>query len=179
MEKVALSLGSNLGSRNENIVTAFSNLWNLFVDARLSNIYETAPLYLTAQAEFLNAVIVGYTDISPIRLLKEIQRVEIEMGRNRIGVPKMGPRLIDIDIILFGRQIIKSDNLTVPHPRLEERKFVLIPLLELEPQIGNPQTGEPYWRVLQRLKNQGIYYYTFHHYSMEQELRFSEQKKCQ
>ena len=165
MERVALSLGSNLGLKMENIARAFDNLSEFLICPSISKLYETKPLYVTAQPEFINAVTVGYTDLSPIGFLNAIQQVENELGRNRHGVQRMGPRRIDIDIILFGERIVTLDQLSIPHPKLMERKFVLIPLLELEPQVCNPHTGEPYWKILQKLENQGIYYHSFHRYS--------------
>ena len=122
----------------------------------VSGVYETEPLYVTDQDPFLNAVIAGWTTCLPHELLKEVLRVESDMGRIR-EVPK-GPRSIDIDILLFGERRISNPDLSIPHSAMRERAFVLVPLLEIEPTARDPVTGRPYADYLDSLDDQGINY---------------------
>ena len=169
-ENIFLSIGSNIEDRKENIGKALLHLRSILNNLRISRCYETEPKYVTEQPEFLNAVAVGVTHISPVDFLKQIQWIEEELGRDRSVELKNGPRKIDIDIILFGQHTIQSEILTVPHPGLLERKFVLIPLLEIEPLAANPVTNEPYWKALGRLGRQGVYYETLRQYTFGIEL---------
>jgi 2-amino-4-hydroxy-6-hydroxymethyldihydropteridine diphosphokinase len=156
-ESVYLSLGSNLGRRDRNLAAAVQSLGSVFSGIRSSSIYETRPMYVEEQPKFLNMAIRGNCVIEPQELLRQILALELRLGRDRShNVPK-GPRIIDIDILLFGRRIIKEENLTIPHPLLKERQFVLVPLLELEPGLRDPETGRPLAESLERLGDQGVY----------------------
>lgn len=106
---------------------------------RESSLYETEPVDFREQAWFLNAVVEGETDLAPRELLEMLLAVERELGRERRAnrVPK-GPRIIDIDLLLFGEQVIHSPVLDVPHPRMAERRFVLVPLAEIAPGARHP-----------------------------------------
>ncbi len=148
-KKVYLALGSNLGDRRQNLERAITALErdNIRVKAR-SSIYETEPRDVSDQPWFLNMVIECETEYFPLQLLGVLQRVEREMGRVRRGVPPRGPRLIDIDILLFGMVKIKTAKLEVPHPRMMERRFVLEPLLEIAPDFHEAATA------LERVKKQ-------------------------
>ncbi|MGI6488207.1 MAG: 2-amino-4-hydroxy-6-hydroxymethyldihydropteridine diphosphokinase [Syntrophothermaceae bacterium] len=135
-----LSLGSNLGNKQLNLETACRMLEA--EDIRItaaSSVYITEPWGNTPQDDFLNQVLEVETTLQAEQLLTVIQNIEKRMGRVRSE--HWGPRLIDIDIILFGEQVISSRNLTVPHPYLEQRAFVLIPLLEIAPEIHLPGAG--------------------------------------
>ncbi len=131
-KKIYLSLGSNLGDRSQNLERAIAALEreNIRVKTR-SSIYETEPRDVTDQPWFLNMVIECEAEYFPLQLLAILQRVERKMGRVRRGMPPRGPRLIDIDILLFGTVKMKTAKLEVPHPRMLERRFVIEPLLEI------------------------------------------------
>ena len=132
-----LSLGSNQGDRLQNLrlaCAAFSERG--IVIRRASSVYETEPVDMREQSWFLNCVIEVETSLPPLRLLYEIEQVEKELGRVRT-LPK-GPRTIDVDILLYGNSIIREKQLTVPHPKLHKRRFVLVPLREIAPTLKLP-----------------------------------------
>ena len=137
MTTVYLSLGSNMGDRAENIARATAALRQLRVRVtQESSLYETEPLEIREQPWFLNCAIEGETELSPERLMEVLLEIEREMGRERL-VPK-GPRLIDMDILLYGSDIVKEPGLEIPHPRMAERKFVLVPLAEIAGEANHP-----------------------------------------
>jgi len=133
---VYLSLGSNLGDRRANLENAISRLGQLGKVVAVSSFYETEPVELTAQPWFLNCAVKLETEKMPKQLLKGILDLEREMGRRRMQ--NKGPRNIDIDILLFGNSIVDTKGLTVPHPGLHERRFVLEPLAEIAPDLRHP-----------------------------------------
>jgi 2-amino-4-hydroxy-6-hydroxymethyldihydropteridine diphosphokinase len=137
MTTVYLSLGSNMGNRAENIARAIAALGPHGVRVtQESSSYETEPLEVKDQPWFLNCAIEAETELSPERLMQVLLGVEREIGRER-GVPK-GPRLIDMDILLYGSEIVKQPGLEIPHPRMAERKFVLVPLAEIAGEMNHP-----------------------------------------
>jgi len=137
MKTAYLGLGSNLGDRSSNLDDAIRRLTNERVTVkRKSSIWETAPRDVLDQPWFLNQVIEIETDLFPRQLFQHIQRIEREMGRLK-RTPK-GPRLIDLDILLYGNAVVKSPELEIPHPRMAERRFVLAPLAELAPDLLHP-----------------------------------------
>jgi 2-amino-4-hydroxy-6-hydroxymethyldihydropteridine diphosphokinase len=125
----------------------------------VSQLYETEPMYIVNQPRFLNAVAAGYTDFTCHRLLNTIQDIERQLGRCRRREIRKGPRVIDIDILLFGDTVMDSDELTIPHPKMGERQFVLVPLLDLSPDLVDPVTAQPLKKRLKKLEGQGIYTY--------------------
>jgi 2-amino-4-hydroxy-6-hydroxymethyldihydropteridine diphosphokinase len=136
-KSVYLSLGSNIGDRACNLQAALEQL--AAPDLRIlrnSPVYETEPVEYTAQRWFLNMVAEAATELLPMQLLLRIGRVERRMGRVRT-VPK-GPRTIDIDILFYGRTIVRSARLEIPHPRMADRRFVLAPLADLAPDLRHP-----------------------------------------
>lgn len=139
MKTAYLGLGSNVGNREHHIEQALSKLAapDLRV-ARVSSVYETEPVGFTAQRSFLNLVAEIETELFPMQLLARIAKIEQALGRVRT-VPN-GPRTIDVDILLYGRTVIRSARLEVPHPRMAERRFVLVPLAELAPELRHPVT---------------------------------------
>jgi 2-amino-4-hydroxy-6-hydroxymethyldihydropteridine diphosphokinase len=152
---VYLSLGSNLGDRERNLRDALDRLAEPRLRIlRVSALYETEPQDVCNQPWFLNAVAEAETDFFPKQLLARIQKIEQQLGRKR-GRPK-GPRTIDIDILLYGQSVIESAELTVPHPRLAERRFVLEPLAELVPGLRHPLTRRTMREMLQALPPQGV-----------------------
>lgn len=162
---VFLGLGSNQGDRAALIGRACSELASFLSGFRSSSLYETAPMYMIDQPLFLNCVVTGQAVLDPFALLAEIHRIEDKMGRDRQAAGWKGPRPIDVDILLYGDWTLRTDHLTVPHPLMTERKFVLVPLLELEPDICEPGSKRPYHALLAALGEQGIYYYSLNRYS--------------
>ena len=128
--RVAVSLGSNLGDREAWIASGVQALRSDLEDVRLSALYETAPLLVEDQPAFLNACCTGRTRLTPHQLLSQLQDAEQAAGRDSTG-PRFGPRTLDLDLLLYGDEVIEDSDLVVPHPRLRERGFVLIPLAEI------------------------------------------------
>ncbi len=133
---VYLSLGSNVGDRAVNLNDAIGRLAALGQVVAVSSFYETEPVGLTAQPWFLNCALKLDTEKMPKQLIAEILDLEQEMGRHRLQ--KNGPRTIDIDILLFGSSIVETKGLTIPHPAMHERRFVLEPLAEIAPDVRHP-----------------------------------------
>lgn len=133
---IYLALGSNLGDRRANIAAAVAHMPPSIAIEHISQLYETEPAYVTDQPRFLNAVLQGTTALPPMQLLGWIKRLESELGR-QIG-RRFGPRLIDIDILLYDTLMLDSPALTIPHPRMAERPFVLVPLVEIAPALIPP-----------------------------------------
>jgi 2-amino-4-hydroxy-6-hydroxymethyldihydropteridine diphosphokinase len=135
-KRVYLSLGSNVGDREQNLETAIAALGALGMVVARSAFYETEPVDFTAQPWFLNCALVLETTKMPRQLLKALLDLERKMGRRR--TLKKGPRTIDIDILLFGDSIVEAEGLTIPHPALHQRRFVLEPLAEIAPGVLHP-----------------------------------------
>jgi 2-amino-4-hydroxy-6-hydroxymethyldihydropteridine diphosphokinase len=133
---VYLSLGSNLGDRAANLRTALDKLAGMGNIVAVSSFYETEPVELTAQPWFLNCAAKLDTEKMPRQLIAGILNLEQSMGRQRKQAK--GPRIIDIDILLFGSSVIEIPSLTVPHPKLHERRFVLEPLADIAPDVRHP-----------------------------------------
>lgn len=155
---VYLSLGSNLGDREAYIDQALEALerQDIRVTAR-SSMYETEPQDVADQPWFLNLVVACETRYFPVQLLKILQGIERELGRVRgPGVVRRGPRPIDIDILLFASAMIDTPQLTIPHPRMLDRRFVLEPLLELAPDLKLPASTKPLKSYLPGLLRQRI-----------------------
>ena len=139
MKRVFLSLGSNLGDRSGNIQRALDALGAAGLEVRrVSSFYRTEPVEFRQQPWFVNCVAEVATDLLPLQLLKAIQRVERHLGRRR-DVNK-GPRKIDIDILLYENVVVRSAGLNIPHTSMAERRFVLVPLRELEAGLRHPVT---------------------------------------
>jgi 2-amino-4-hydroxy-6-hydroxymethyldihydropteridine diphosphokinase len=133
-EIVFLSLGSNVGDREKNLRTAIVALPELGVTIKkVSSIYETEPVDFLEQPWFLNCVVEGETTVLPATLLRGLRELERQMGSKKL-VPR-GPRLIDLDILVYGERTIDSPELQVPHPRMHLRRFVLAPLAEIAPNL--------------------------------------------
>lgn len=146
-----LSLGSNLGDR-ANVVRDAVRALDDEDDLRLvcvSSLYETEPTDLEDQPWYINAVVEVATSQTARALLESTKAVEERFGRRR--TVRFGPRILDIDILLYGRECIDEPGLTVPHPRMTERRFVLVPLLEIAPDLDDPRDGVPFHETLERL----------------------------
>lgn len=135
---IYLSLGSNLGDREQNLVNAIRHLAGVGTIVRTSSFYETEPVDYTQQPSFVNCVVAIQTDLTPAQLLAEALQIELKMGRQRVPGRIKGPRLIDIDILLAEDQLVSTPELTVPHPAMHARRFVLEPLSEIAPNAVHP-----------------------------------------
>jgi 2-amino-4-hydroxy-6-hydroxymethyldihydropteridine diphosphokinase len=133
---IYLSLGSNIGDRASNLRNAIARLRTEGQVVSVSSFFETQPVEFTNQALFLNCAVALETAQIPEQLMAEILHIEQQMGRERIQ--KKGPRIIDIDILLFGDLILESPALTIPHPAMHERRFALEPLAEIAPKARHP-----------------------------------------
>lgn len=136
LEIAYLSLGSNVGDRAQQLRDAQARLSAAGHVIATSSLYETEPVEFTEQPWFLNCAVALETEKTPQELMAEILGIEQEMGRRR--VQKKGPRSIDIDILLFGDAVIDSPELTLPHPAMHDRRFVLEPLAEIAPEVRHP-----------------------------------------
>ena len=135
-EPVYLSLGSNVGNREENLNAAMDRMRALGEVVAVSSFYETEPVEFTAQPWFLNCAVRLDTEKTPEQLLAGLLDIEQQLGRRRER--KKGPRIIDLDILLFGSSIVKAPGLAIPHPAMHERRFVLEPLAEIAPDARHP-----------------------------------------
>jgi 2-amino-4-hydroxy-6-hydroxymethyldihydropteridine diphosphokinase len=153
MATIYLALGANLGDRAQNLRAALAQIRTSVQITRVSSIYETEPWGVREQPWFLNLVCAGTTTLSPVDLLRRAKKIENEMGRAE-GI-RFGPRPIDIDILMYDRLIELSPALTIPHPRLHERAFVLIPLAEIAPDLVHPRLRVTMRALLDRLRPAG------------------------
>ncbi len=139
-KRIYLSLGSNLGDRAGNLERAIAALLGAGVKVvRRSSLYATDPVDLPCQPWFLNCVVEAETSLMPQQLLHATQGIERSLGRRKLIA--RGPRVIDLDILLYGTSVIRTKELEVPHPRMAERRFVLVPLAELAPGLRHPELG--------------------------------------
>jgi|TARA_B100000959_G_C14996983_1_gene630799 2-amino-4-hydroxy-6-hydroxymethyldihydropteridine diphosphokinase len=143
-----------LGERFDNLTSAIKALTPEIMVQTISPTYETQPLYVTQQPEFLNLLVRATTTLSPISLLDSIQALEVELGRK--PSVRFGPRIIDIDIIDYDSLILNLESLTIPHPRMHERLFVLRPLINIVPNWIHPRTGKTVQQLIDGLSDPGI-----------------------
>lgn len=154
MATVFLALGSNLGDRKTNLYTAIDFLRPKITIRRVSSIYETEPAYVSDQPPFLNMVLHGETDLRPMELLRLAKSIEHDMGRQK--TVRFGPRVVDVDILLYDDERINAPLLTIPHPRMTERAFVLIPLAEIAPDLVIPGTEKPVMMLAAQMPDGGF-----------------------
>ena len=147
MNKTYLLLGSNMGNSQQQLLTAIKNITQqVGTVTRQSSLYATAAWGNTNQPDFLNQVIIVTTTLTALQTIDIILGIEKQMGRVR--TTKNAPRIIDIDMLFFNKEIIKEEILTVPHPEIENRRFVLIPLNELSPNFKHPISQKPIHQLL-------------------------------
>lgn len=156
-ERIFLGLGSNRGDSRRILREACAALEAGLSGLRSSSLWLSEPRYVLDQPPYFNLVLEGDCALSPGDLLDFTSSIEAKFGRDRSKERPKGPRSLDIDILLFGDKLLESDRLCLPHPGMEERKFVLLPLLELVPELRSPRTGKPYIESLAGLEPQGIY----------------------
>lgn len=155
MPTIFLSLGSNIGDREKNLRAAMSALGEADVRvSRVSSFYETEPVDLREQPWFLNCVVQGETEVPALDLLLRLREIESRMGSKKL-VPK-GPRLIDLDILLYGNETIDTPELQVPHPRMLLRKFVLVPLAEIAPGLTHASWKGSVSQLLAHLSDSSV-----------------------
>ncbi|MBN1525910.1 MAG: 2-amino-4-hydroxy-6-hydroxymethyldihydropteridine diphosphokinase [Spirochaetales bacterium] len=166
MEKVTvfLSLGSNINPREIHINKTLACLSESLGNFRVSAIYESKPLYVTDQPLFLNCIAQGDCTSSPEQLLDCIKNIEQKTGRT--ATFRNGPRVIDIDILLFGSACVNRPDLVIPHPEMAKRQFVLIPLVELAPELRHPGTHRLFSEILSEIEPQGVYFHSVSRYTV-------------
>ena len=137
---IYLSLGSNLGDRASNLERAIAALPGAGVRVlRQSSLYETEPVDFLAQPWFLNCVVEAETSLLPLQLLHALQDIERALGSLKLVT--RGPRVIDLDILIYGASVLRTEEIEIPHPRMDRRRFVLVPLAELAPGLRHPVLG--------------------------------------
>jgi len=151
-----IGVGANVGDRLGNIRMALAELASLdaTIVVRVSSVYDTAPWGVTDQRRFLNAVVELSTTLSPEDLLSALGRVEARCGRVRHE--RWGPRTLDLDILLYDDRIVNTEDLVIPHPRLAQRAFVLVPLAELEPELAVPGLDATVTQLLDALGDEAL-----------------------
>lgn len=154
MQTIYLGLGTNLGDQMANLQAAVAGLAQKLVITAVSPIYQTPPWGVTDQPDFLNMCLAAQTDLSPEQLLTFVKTLETELGRE--PAKRWGPRLIDIDLLFVANQIFETEKLTVPHPRLAERAFVLYPLADIAPNFVHPVLGKTIAALAASVEDEGI-----------------------
>jgi 2-amino-4-hydroxy-6-hydroxymethyldihydropteridine diphosphokinase len=155
MDVAYIALGSNLGDRAQTLSLAIDHLGRLGIVTARSSFYETEPVGFHDQPPFLNASVALETDLEPIDLLRSLLAVEREFGRDRCNSPVNGPRTLDLDLLIVGDCVITGTELTLPHPALAKRRFVLAPLAEIAPNLRHPLLKQTIAELMELLPNEG------------------------
>ena len=153
-EIIYLALGSNLGDRLANLKAAIAALASVVTVLAESPIYETPPWGVTDQPPFLNMVLKGETRLAPLALLEYLKQLETQLGR--LPSIRYGPRLIDMDILFYDELVLNTPELTIPHPHLQERAFVLVPLADLAAELVHPVFGKTVRQFLAAMDTTGV-----------------------
>ena len=151
---VYLALGSNIGNRLANLRQAVASLSPQLEVKKKSRVYETPPWGYEDQPLFLNMAVMAKTYLEPEPLLKHLKRLEVALGRQETF--RNGPRLIDIDILFDDALVLQTPTLTIPHPRLHERGFVLAPLMDIAQELEHPVLGKTIWEIIAYVDVKGI-----------------------
>lgn len=154
---VYLSTGSNLGNREQNLASALAALTDIISVTAVSSIYETEPWGYADQPAYLNQVIAGVTELSPLDFFQFLKKIENGLGRQPSF--RYGPRLIDIDILTIGSLVLDTPDLVIPHPRMQERAFVLVPLAEIVPGWVHPVLHLGVKSLLEKVDASGVKLY--------------------
>lgn len=149
---VFISVGSNIGNRLQNCKKGISALTSLKNVERLqtSPFYQTEPVDYRAQDWFINCAVRIFTDIDPLALLQRLQKIQHDAGQREKAV-RFGPRVLDLDIVLYHDRVMQSAELTIPHPRMHKRHFVLRPICDIDPHVIHPVLKKTVWELLTRL----------------------------
>ncbi len=151
MPIIYVALGSNMGDRKERVLQAVDKMKTFSNVQKISALVETdAEGPNKGQPKFINAVVELETAYEPKKVLEELLRIEEELGRNITEKGKNAPREIDLDLVVYGNEIVNTEKLQIPHPRMTEREFVLAPLAELNPKWVHPQTGQTIQELLKK-----------------------------
>lgn len=150
MVESVIAFGSNVGDREGNLRRAIEMVSQKMSLIRMSPVYETEPMYYENQGWFLNCVVAVETNLKPRSLLEALQAVEGELGRQR--TVRYGPRVIDLDILFYGDEVVSEPGLEIPHPKIAERPFVLVPLNDVRPELVHPVLRKKVSELLSSLK---------------------------
>lgn len=155
MKTAFISIGSNVGDREQQIAAAIQGLTARGIHVKKqSSIYSTEPVDVATQGWFLNCVIEVETDLMPRQLLKTLQQIENDLGRRRLV--RRGPRVIDLDILLYSSSVVRAPELEIPHPRLTRRRFMLVPLVEIAPALRHPVENKSIEELLGETEDRSV-----------------------
>jgi 2-amino-4-hydroxy-6-hydroxymethyldihydropteridine diphosphokinase len=157
MAKIVLGIGTNLGDRLQNLHDAVVLLFPEVQVIKSSDVYETEPWGFTEQPQFLNQVLLVQTSLEPVALLKYLKHIEASLKREVTF--RYGPRIIDLDILLYDDLVLHTDTLTIPHPHMTERAFVMVPLVAIAPDLIHPEKKLSMHEIAQQIDLTGVTLY--------------------